>query len=280
MEGVDDIPIDTTLQQAPLDLITVYDVNVLIEFVNEVLLLVPQEVAVGAITEAKTKTKAEAEAAKVKAAASAAEGASTQLASKVAEIAGSTYTDSANLKVYNNNSVDDNNKNAYIKYLYLLINELYDLLSTKSVVEKATISSSLKAAAEFAAAKASGTCTPGEGSSCNEDTVKGYLTKIANSTAESTPESTQRVVTTLEAFGQNCFLDSYTPPQESSQSQDGGARDSDEISMLGGDPLFLVLSEFFMTKGGKNIADVLEEINQGLKEFQSIPKKKGGKWPF
>jgi hypothetical protein len=47
--------------------------------------------------------------------------------------------------------------------------------------------------------------------------------------------------------------------------------------MLGGDPLFLVLSEFFMTKSGKNIADVLEEISMSLKEFHGTKK---GKWPF
>jgi hypothetical protein len=80
----------------------------------------------------------------------------------------------------------------------------------------------------------------------------------------------------LDLLQMNCPLDFEEP----SAARGGGSRDSDEISMLGGDPLFLVLSEFFMTKGGKNIADVLEEINQGLKEFQSLPKKKGGKWPF
>lgn len=57
----------------------------------------------------------------------------------------------------------------------------------------------------------------------------------------------------------------------------GGARSDDEISMLGSDPLFLVMSEFFMTKKGKNIADILEEISNSLKDLQ-VAKK--GKLPF
>jgi hypothetical protein len=54
----------------------------------------------------------------------------------------------------------------------------------------------------------------------------------------------------------------------------GSDSDMDSISMLGGDPLFLVLSEFFMTKSGKNIADVLEEISAKLGKKG---KKKGKK---
>jgi hypothetical protein len=108
------------------------------------------------------------------------------------------------------------------------------------------------------------------------DGVIEYLSSIkdaAITASTATEEEKSKKLESLKsALESHCTLDK-TPLA-------GGARDSDEISMLGGDPLFLVLSEFFMTKGGKNIADVLEEINQGLKEFQSIPKKKGGKWPF
>lgn len=48
--------------------------------------------------------------------------------------------------------------------------------------------------------------------------------------------------------------------------QGGGAYADSEISMLGGDPLFLVLSEFFMSSGkkGRSVADILEEINENL----------------
>lgn len=52
--------------------------------------------------------------------------------------------------------------------------------------------------------------------------------------------------------------------------QGGGASDyaPSEISMLGGDPLFLVLSEFFMSsKRGNSLADILEKINDNLEKL-------------
>ena len=56
-------------------------------------------------------------------------------------------------------------------------------------------------------------------------------------------------------------------------SLEGGARSESDFSMMGGDPLFLVLSEFFVSKSGKNIADIMEELNENL-------QGKKGKWPF
>jgi hypothetical protein len=45
----------------------------------------------------------------------------------------------------------------------------------------------------------------------------------------------------------------------------GGGYAASDISMLGGDPLFLVLSEFFSSSHkGRNIADILEDINGNL----------------
>lgn len=57
------------------------------------------------------------------------------------------------------------------------------------------------------------------------------------------------------------------------QQLEGGARSESDFSMMGGDPLFLVLSEFFVSKSGKNIADIMEELNENL-------QGKKGKWPF
>jgi hypothetical protein len=72
----------------------------------------------------------------------------------------------------------------------------------------------------------------------------------------------------VKAIINNCPVGGMEEPE-----QEGGARSEDEFSMMGGDPLFLVLSEFFVSKSGKNIADILEEINENL-------QGKKGKWPF
>ena len=53
------------------------------------------------------------------------------------------------------------------------------------------------------------------------------------------------------------------------------------IDLLGGDPLFLVLSKFFMTSSsdsGRNIADILEDISHSLKKLVHITKKKSQKF--
>jgi len=44
----------------------------------------------------------------------------------------------------------------------------------------------------------------------------------------------------------------------------------DTIALLGSDPLFLVLSQYFMTskqRGGKNITDVMEDISEKLSKI-------------
>ena len=46
------------------------------------------------------------------------------------------------------------------------------------------------------------------------------------------------------------------------------------IKMLSEDPLFIVLSEYFVNKKGKNIVDVLEEINISLKRLAFKNKKR------
>lgn len=62
----------------------------------------------------------------------------------------------------------------------------------------------------------------------------------------------------------------YKPDVYKPDVQGGGASDyaPSEISMLGGDPLFLVLSEFFMSsKRGNSLADILEKINDNLEKL-------------
>jgi len=46
------------------------------------------------------------------------------------------------------------------------------------------------------------------------------------------------------------------------------------IDLLGGDPLFLVLSKFFMSEDGRNIADILEDISYKLEKLVRVSKKK------
>lgn len=53
----------------------------------------------------------------------------------------------------------------------------------------------------------------------------------------------------------------------------GGA--DEDISMYGGDALFVVLSEFFVSdkkKGSRNIADILEDIADSLKKISNKKK--------
>lgn len=62
-----------------------------------------------------------------------------------------------------------------------------------------------------------------------------------------------------------------------SASQAGSEASLATIDLLGGDPLFLVLSKFFMTsssESGRNIADILEDISHSLKKLVHVTKKK------
>lgn len=55
-----------------------------------------------------------------------------------------------------------------------------------------------------------------------------------------------------------------------SDSSDEEGSDDDAVSLstteiLNSDPLYTILSQFFVTKDGKNIADILDEMNHKLK---------------
>lgn len=50
--------------------------------------------------------------------------------------------------------------------------------------------------------------------------------------------------------------------EETASVASGGS--SSTIQLLSSDPLFLILSEYFVTKNGKNMVTILEEINQNL----------------
>lgn len=69
---------------------------------------------------------------------------------------------------------------------------------------------------------------------------------------------------------------------DSSDSSSESGSDSESVStvstteLLGKDPLFLVLSQYFMTSdsdGGKNITDVLEDISKSVKKGVKVLKK-------
>lgn len=56
--------------------------------------------------------------------------------------------------------------------------------------------------------------------------------------------------------------------EEEMTSEDDDNDDEVSIStteILGSDPLYTILSQFFTSKDGKNIADILEEINSKMK---------------
>jgi len=56
---------------------------------------------------------------------------------------------------------------------------------------------------------------------------------------------------------------------DNSESDDESDDDSDvslsTTEILNNDPLYTILSQFFLSKDGKNIADILDEINHKLK---------------
>lgn len=107
-----------------------------------------------------------------------------------------------------------------------------------------------------------------------EQFISNTITKI-----DKTPRSDE-LNSILEALGGvSCNLWNYKlengnivykPDVYKPDVQGGGASDyaPSEISMLGGDPLFLVLSEFFMSsKRGNSLADILEKINDNLEKL-------------
>lgn len=53
----------------------------------------------------------------------------------------------------------------------------------------------------------------------------------------------------------------------SEEDQDGGASVTSTTRMLSEDPLFLVLSEYFVNKKGRNIVTVLDKINNNLSKL-------------
>ena len=63
---------------------------------------------------------------------------------------------------------------------------------------------------------------------------------------------------------------------EEGEGEVGGPQGGgDDISMYGGDALFVVLSEFFVSdkkKGGRNIADILEDMADSLKKIAAKKK--------
>jgi hypothetical protein len=57
---------------------------------------------------------------------------------------------------------------------------------------------------------------------------------------------------------------------DDSSDEESDVDDDDAVSLstteiLNSDPLYTILSQFFMTKDGKNIADILEEMNVKMK---------------
>jgi len=61
--------------------------------------------------------------------------------------------------------------------------------------------------------------------------------------------------------------------RRSSISESSSVSSTNTIDLLGGDPLFLVLSQYFMTNkqsGGKNIADVMEGISDKLSKILTL----------
>lgn len=62
--------------------------------------------------------------------------------------------------------------------------------------------------------------------------------------------------------------------EESSTVSEEEEEDDDAVSLstteiLNGDPLYTILSQFFISKDGKNIADILEEMNSKLKYLKA-----------
>ena len=55
--------------------------------------------------------------------------------------------------------------------------------------------------------------------------------------------------------------------EDSEGDQDGGASVTSTTRMLSEDPLFLVLSEYFVNKKGRNIVTVLDKINNNLSKL-------------
>lgn len=64
--------------------------------------------------------------------------------------------------------------------------------------------------------------------------------------------------------------DSSSSDEDSEDEEDDDAVSLSTTEILNSDPLYTILSQFFLTKDGKNIADVLDEINGKLSKFLKI----------
>lgn len=64
--------------------------------------------------------------------------------------------------------------------------------------------------------------------------------------------------------------DADSDSESDTESDEDESDDESDVSLstteiLNNDPLYTILSQFFLSKDGKNIADILEEINHKLK---------------
>ncbi len=103
------------------------------------------------------------------------------------------------------------------------------------------------------------------------------------------PKMTRKKLTVVSEDESSTDSESTTETSESSSSASSSSSDSesesssdsastvDTLELLGSDPLFLVLSQFFMTgekQGGKNITEVLQDISDKLSSILELSKKK------
>lgn len=82
----------------------------------------------------------------------------------------------------------------------------------------------------------------------------------------------RRVSSSSEASSDSDDLSSSSVSSDSDDDDSASESSVSTTELLGKDPLFLVLSQYFMTSSGKNIADVLEEISLSLKKGVRVLK--------
>jgi len=89
------------------------------------------------------------------------------------------------------------------------------------------------------------------------------------------PESVNIVKEQYDDSSSEGSVDNESVSSGSEDNSVGGGSEAsyDTAELLGGDPLFLVLSKFFMTADGQNIADILLEISHNLKKLNKALTK-------
>lgn len=94
---------------------------------------------------------------------------------------------------------------------------------------------------------------------------------------ESEPEKDEKKKSSSEREESETDSDKQSHKDDDTSSSETSDDDSSQCStteLLAADPLYFVLSRFMMTKDGKNIADVLDEINHSLRKISKKLHKK------